>query len=303
MRRMPPGIDCVWPMGRPREGGAAMPEKVMNVDTVEKPFHRTLFRRKLGLWYYSMRRYALWMTMNRAFARERRDVPLPYITFEHKTPLMRKLKDVDMWMQKNKVKNLSIAVPKVNAIIIRPGQVFSYWRLIGRPSKRKGYVPGMILREGAVISGTGGGLCQLSNLIFWMAIHTPLTIVERHRHRYDVFPDSNRTQPFGSDATCYYPHGDLMIRNDTPNTYQLMVEVGEDDLIGSIRCDVPMNRRYEIVEREHQITNFWWGGFCRHNELWQQAYTLEGQLLEEKRIVTNDAIMMYTPYLESSEKQ
>ena len=45
---------------------------------------------------------------------------------------------------------------------------------------------------------TGGGLCQLSNLIYWMTLHTPLTITERYRHSYDVFPDSNRTQPFGS---------------------------------------------------------------------------------------------------------
>ena len=44
----------------------------------------------------------------------------------------------------------------------------------------------------------GGGLCQLSNLIYWMTLHTPLTITERYRHSYDVFPDSNRTQSFGS---------------------------------------------------------------------------------------------------------
>lgn len=83
----------------------------------------------------------------------------------------------------------------------------------------------MILMDGGFQAGIGGGLCQLSNLIFWMPLHTTLTVVERHRHRYDVFPDSNRTQPFGSGATCYYPYVDLMIRNDTQDEYQLKLEV------------------------------------------------------------------------------
>lgn len=44
-----------------------------------------------------------------------------------------------------------------------------------------------------------------------MALHTPLTVTERHRHGYDVFPDAERTIPFGSGATCFYNYGDLMI--------------------------------------------------------------------------------------------
>lgn len=48
-----------------------------------------------------------------------------------------------------------------------------------------------------------------------MTIHTPLTVVERWRHTYDVFPDNNRTQPFASGATCAYPALDLQIENRT----------------------------------------------------------------------------------------
>lgn len=74
------------------------------------------------------------------------------------------------------------------------------------------------------------GLCQLSNLIFWMTLHTPLEVIERHRHGYDVFLDSNRTQSFGSGATCFYPYGDLMIRNPTGEPFQLRLQVGEEYL-------------------------------------------------------------------------
>lgn len=138
----------------------------------------------------------------------------------------------------------------------------------------------------------------MSNLIFWMTLHTPLTIVERHRHGFDVFPDSNRTQPFGSGATCYYPHGDLMIYNNTEDTYQLVVKVGEEYLEGEWRVTTKPQYRYEIVERNHEMRSEYWGGYSRHNELYQQRFSMEGELLEEKPIVKNSAIMMYSPFIE-----
>jgi vancomycin resistance protein VanW len=249
--------------------------------------------------YYGTLRKLLWISMARKFARVRAKEPLKYLCFSHKTPLRRKLKDVDMWMQENKIVNLKLAVPKINKILIRPGETFSYWRLIGKPSKAKGYAKGMILRNGKFYAGTGGGLCQLSNMIFWMAAHSPLTIVERHRHGYDVFPDSNRAQPFGSGATCYYPHGDLMLRNDTDATYQIVLTVGKDYLEGEIRVSSPMTEKYRVIEKNHRMDPEYWGGYTRHNELYQEIYSLEGELIQTKPLVENHAIMMYSPFLDA----
>ena len=109
----------------------------------------------------------------------------------------------------------ALAAARLDGLTLKPGETLSFWRAVGRPTRRRGYVEGMILRNGRVASGVGGGLCQMTNLLYWMTLHTPLTVTERWRHGYDVFPDSNRTQPFGSGATCAYPHRDLMIRNDT----------------------------------------------------------------------------------------
>ena len=49
----------------------------------------------------------------------------------------------------------------------------------------------------------GGGLCQLANLLYWMALHTPLAVVERHHHSFDPFPDENRTLPSGRAAVSF----------------------------------------------------------------------------------------------------
>ena len=265
---------------------------------VSEPARRGGLRLWLGKRYFCARRWLWWHTSGVRFARRRPEFPRPVLCFRHSTPLLRKLKDVDMWMQENKVTNLRLASARVNGIVLRPGQTFSYWYLIGRPTARKGYLPGMLLRNGRAVAGVGGGLCQLSNLIFWMTLHTPLTVTERHRHGYDVFPDSDRTQPFGSGATCFYPYGDLMIRNDTADDYQLLVTVGEHDLIGEWRCSTAPECRYEIVERDHEMRAEYWGGYTRHNVLWQQRFDADGVLLDEKPVVRNDAIMMYSPYLE-----
>ena len=266
---------------------------------MEAPKTRSALRLAAGRLVFGARRKLLWLGMRRSFARRFDAEPLPYLGYAHRTPLLRELKNADMWMQYNKITNLRLATARLDGLLLRPGEVFSYWKCIGRPSRRRGYVPGMMLVNGTVQPGVGGGLCQLSNLIFWMSAHTPLTVLERHRHGYDVFPDSNRTQPFGSGATCFYPYGDLMLRNDTPDTWQLRVRVGETHLEGQWRVSAEPQYRYEVVERNHEMRGEPWGGFTRHNELYQQQFTPEGELLDERLLVRNDAVMMYSPFLES----
>lgn len=264
---------------------------------------RSAFRLKLGTACYSMMRYALWVSGRYEWADRRQEESLPFLYTEHRTPLLRKLRDVEMVYQHNKVVNLRLAVERLDGLILQPGQVFSYWRLIGKPTYRKGYRDGVLLRGGKVVYGCGGGLCQLSNLIFWMTLHTPLEVIERHRHGYDVFPDSNRTQPFGSGATCFYPYGDLMIRNAGGEAFQLRLRVGREFLEGEWRAVSPPDRRYQIVERNHEMRHEWWGGCSRHNELYRQTFTWDGALLEDILMVENHAMMMYDPFLEGTDQK
>lgn len=258
---------------------------------------RSRMRRKLGGFYYAVRRHLLWHSGKFHFASTKNPDNLPYVQFKHSSLLLRKLKDVDMTLQYNKIQNLTLASARIDGILINPGETFSYWKTIGKPTYRKGYLDGMVLRGGTVISGCGGGLCQMSNLIFWMTLHTPLEVIERHRHGYDVFPDANRTQPFGSGATCFYPHGDLMIYNPTQRPFQLRVSVGKENLHGQWLSSVPPENLYKIVEKNHHMQAEWWGGYSRHNELYRQVFSLDEIMLNEYKIVENHAMMMYQPFL------
>lgn len=202
-----------------------------------------------------------------------------------------------MAMQRNKVTNLKIAIERLNNLVIDPGEVFSYWKCIGRPTKRKGYVDGMILHYGKVTTGIGGGLCQLSNLLYWITLHSPLTVTERYRHSYDVFPDSRRDQPFGSGATCSYNYLDLQITNQTNQPYQLLLYIEEDELVGEWRSNVPAVVSYKIYEQNHHFTKEWWGGTIRHNQIFREVISKDGKLLRNEYITENHALTMYDPFL------
>ena len=263
-----------------------------------KPKKRTKLRILCGKFYYRVKRYLLWFTGGYHFASIKESVELPYCCIKHKTLLLRKLKDVEMYLQHNKVENLKIAIKRIQGVTIYPGETFSYWKLIGKPTKRKGYKKGMVLFCGTFHQETGGGLCQLSNLIYWMALHTDLTITERYRHSYDVFPDSNRTQPFGSGATCVYNYRDLMITNDTNKIYQIQLCMTETHLEEKIVSNVKPLETYEVYEKEHYFKKELFGKYSRNNTIYRRIYDLNGVQIADEYVTENHALMMYEPYLE-----
>lgn len=268
---------------------------------VPAPIRRHPLRKWAGIRYFRLRRWWQWQWSGQTWARKRPGERLPVVMFSHATPLLRQLKDVDMWLQHNKVQNLKIAVSLLDGVVIRPGETFSYWRLLGKPTARRGFVPGLQLDQGQLKTAIGGGLCQMSNLIFWMVLHSPLTIVERWRHSYDVFPDVNRTQPFGSGATCAYNYIDLQLRNDTEQDIQLNLWLSEEHLHGSLSSEYDSSYTYEVFESDHLFRPEMWGGYTRHNRIARRVLNRgTSELLYEEPMVENHAVMMYNPTLQAS---
>lgn len=262
-----------------------------------KQIKRSKMRLILGRLYYFVKRYMQWYFSGKSYAKSIGSEKYDYLIFKHSTPLIRKLKDVELHLQYNKVTNLRLAIKKLNGIVIKPGEAFSYWKLIGKPSYKKGYLDGLVLcADGTFKSGVGGGLCQLSNLIYWMTLHTPLNVTERHRHSHDIFPDVNRTQPFGTGATCSYNSLDLQIYNGTDFNYQLVVYLEDGNLVGEWRSTQPSIKKYEVYEKEHSITPGLFGGYMRNNVIYRKVYDNIG-LVNDEYVAENHAYMVYTPYL------
>lgn len=199
-------------------------------------------------------RHLAWRCSGRRYARPEPGSPrLPHRLIKHTSKLIRTLGDSDLALQHNKVINLRLAVACIDGVRIAPGEYFSFCKLVGRPSRERGFVEGMELSFGEARSGIGGGICQLSNLIHWMAMHSPLEVVERANHSFDPFPDEGRVLPFGSGAAIFYNYIDLVLYNPGPQTLQLKLQVGAQQLEGELLCERPREYRYHVYQRAHRF--------------------------------------------------
>lgn len=266
---------------------------------LEKPLQRNNFRRKLGKEFYILKR-----KFDNVFSKERfaRQFPenskIKHSVFKHNSMILRPLKDVEMYLQYNKKKNLELAIEKLSNTIIYPNETFSFWNLVGKPTIKKGYLDGLILNQGKIDKGIGGGLCQIGNLLFWIFAHSPLTIIERHRHSYDVFPDVNRKVPFGAGATLSYNYIDFKVKNLTENTFKISLWIENNYLFGELFSLEKLNSSYKIEERNHIVKQQFWGGYSRHNQIIKIEIDELGNILEGL-LIENHALMMYNPFLEN----
>jgi vancomycin resistance protein VanW len=227
------------------------------------------------------------------FATEQQAENLSYSCKKHQSLLRRKLGNSDPLLQENKIANLKIACPEIDGILISPGQTFSFWRLLGEATAARGYAEGMQLSRGEVVRGVGGGLCQLANLLYWMALHTPLEIAERHHHSFDPFPDENRVLPFGSGAGVFYNYIDLRFYNPTDITFQIRVAPTAAHLKGAIYSDRQMPNSYHVFERNHRFVmeN---GLNYRENEIWRSMVNRRtGDTVAEEMVVKNFSEVKY----------
>lgn len=181
------------------------------------------------------------------FAKTKQKELLPVVIYKHNSLIRRKLGNVDLQLQENKAVNLSIAAPKITNIIIKPGETFSLWYLVGKCGKRQGYKEGLTIDNNKPSKGIAGGMCQLSNLIHWMILHTDLTITEHHHHdNLDLFPDFKRVIPFGTGTSIMYNYLDYRFKNTTDNTYQLIIYTTDEYLCGELRSNKEENFNYHI---------------------------------------------------------
>jgi len=114
---------------------------------------------------------------------------------------------------KNRITNITVGANIFNGVLIKPGEEFSFNKVLGEVSERRGFVPELVIKEDKLIPETGGGLCQVSTTMFRAALNSGLDITARTPHAFRV---RYYEPPVGLDATVYSPNPDLKFINDTP---------------------------------------------------------------------------------------
>ncbi|WP_299253601.1 VanW family protein [uncultured Aquimarina sp.] len=152
-----------------------------------------------------------------------------------------------------KEQNLIIAIKSIECFIINPNEIFSFWKIVGNPTLKKGYKESRSLVNGKIKPSIGGGLCQLAGLIYYSSLYANLEIIERHNHSKDIYTDETRFTPLGSDATVAYGYKDLKIKNNLQTPIKFTFKVTEKSLTINLNHNEIIQKN--VIEFHKTIVN------------------------------------------------
>ena len=122
----------------------------------------------------------------------------------------------------NRVANITLANSKLNGIVIKKGEEFSFNNTIGPMDETQGFKKALGFdSNGKEIQIPGGGLCQISSTLYNAALIANLEITERHPHSRRVY-----YVPQDKDATIVYGSLDFKFKNNSG--YDIKIESSND---------------------------------------------------------------------------
>lgn len=110
----------------------------------------------------------------------------------------------------NRAANVILAASKINGVVLKPGDTFSYNESIGDTTIANGYKVAPVFENGKTSEGVGGGICQVSSTLYTAVLYADLKVVERRNHSLTV-----AYIPKGQDATVSYGSIDFKFMNNT----------------------------------------------------------------------------------------
>lgn len=118
----------------------------------------------------------------------------------------------ETWTTDNEKRNSNIerACKGLNGYIVKPGQEFSFNKVIGQRTEERGYDYAPAYLEGQVVEELGGGICQVSTTLYNAVFGSGLTTTYRKSH---TFVPSYITP--GLDATVSFYGPDYKFINDS----------------------------------------------------------------------------------------
>lgn len=227
------------------------------------------------------------------FARTKKEEKLENLVSSHSSNLIKRGKGIDPVLQENKAVNIMLASSKMNALVIYPGEVFSFCRTVGNMTKKKGYKEGRVIEGNQLKPGIGGGLCNLANTIHRMVLHSPLDVVEFHSHSDALAPDEGKRVPFSSGTSVSYNNIDYRFKNNTGQAVQLLLWCENQRLYGEIRSEREFPWYYELVEENHHFAKEG-EKYYRISQIYRETHDRKtGEVLKKELILDNHSEVMY----------
>ncbi|MEA5441569.1 VanW family protein [Cyanobium gracile] len=168
----------------------------------------------------------------------------------------------------SKLANITRGAALLDGGLIGINQNWSFWHRVSRPNAANGFLPGRNIVKGKLVARSGGGLCQLSSMVYHLALLGGLTVLERHPHSLDIYQEDQRFTPLGADATVVWGFKDLRLHNPHPFRVCFGFSVERDRLVGELRSEANLTARHVEFVR------------VRLERPWVQVNTMVNQRLQ-----------------------
>ncbi|MDT2831917.1 VanW family protein [Vagococcus carniphilus] len=199
---------------------------------------------------------------------------LPNVVSKHSSNMIKRAKGVNLESQFNKANNIDLACNKLNGLIIKPGETFSFWKLVGKITEKKGYKAGRVIEKNKLVLGIGGGICNLANTIQLLVVHSPLEITEFHTHSDALAPDEGQRVPLSAGTSVSYNNVDYRFKNTTDQTFQLMLWCEGETLNAELRSEASFPWFYQLVEENHHFEKEG-NKYFRHSKIYRETLAKE----------------------------
>ncbi len=239
-----------------------------------------------------------WMGKEK-FATHQQQDKLPVVIYSNSNNMIKRGPGIDPQLQLNKADNIRLACSRMNGVIVNPGETFSFWKLVGKTSKRNGFAEGRVIVNGKLVAGVGGGLCNLANTINLLVMHSPMTITELHHHSDALAPDPGGVRvPYSAGTSVNYNFVDYRFRNDTEQPVQLCAWCDGDDLCTELRTTMEFPTTYRLVEEDHHFHQEASGNYYRISKIYLETMDrTTGEVLERRLQWDNRSRVMFDPAL------
>lgn len=122
--------------------------------------------------------------------------------------------------------NMEISLSKINGVVVKNGDTFSFNDTVGSPTPEEGYEKAGVFVEDKLKKDYGGGNCQVSTTLYNAVLKVDgLEVTERHEHTKDVYYVKK-----GKDAAVAYGELDFKFKNSAGYDIKIYAEMVKDEV-------------------------------------------------------------------------
>lgn len=152
----------------------------------------------------------------------------------------------------NRISNVKLALSRFDVMAVYDGQTVSFNDVVGERSKERGFKEAPEYSGATVVTGYGGGCCQVSTTLYCAVVKAGCDIIERHPHNMTV----GYAKP-SMDATVSWKSKDFVFQNNTGHTLYIYTRVIDKKAIVAIygsRPEYKIDFQSEIVKKKVEAT-------------------------------------------------